>query len=146
MDSPSSLTISAAMPGSGSVQEPGLVAVTPGIGVSTLAPVSVCHQVSTIGQRSLPITVWYHIHAVIGKERCPIVDPWWQTETGANVLTPIPGVTATKPGSCTLPLPGMDVDIVNEEGESITTANTGGYLVIRKPWPSMLRTIWGADE
>jgi acetyl-CoA synthetase len=99
----------------------------------------------TVGEPINP-EAWMWYHTVIGKERCPIVDTWWQTETGANVLTPIPGVTATKPGSCTFPLPGMDVDIVNEEGESITEANTGGYLVIKKPWPSMARTIWGDDQ
>jgi acetyl-CoA synthetase len=99
----------------------------------------------TVGEPINP-EAWMWYHTVIGKERCPIVDTWWQTETGANVLTPIPGVTATKPGSCTLPLPGMDVDIVNEDGDSITEANTGGYLVIKKPWPSMLRTIWGDDK
>ncbi len=99
----------------------------------------------TVGEPINP-EAWMWYHTVIGKERCPIVDTWWQTETGANVLTPVPGVTATKPGSCTLPLPGMDVDIVNEEGESITKANTGGYLVIKKPWPSMVRTVWGDDQ
>jgi acetyl-CoA synthetase len=99
----------------------------------------------TVGEPINP-EAWMWYHTVIGKERCPIVDTWWQTETGANVLTPIPGVTATKPGSCTLPLPGMDVDVVNEEGESITEANKGGYLVIKKPWPSMLTTIWGDDQ
>ncbi len=99
----------------------------------------------TVGEPINP-EAWMWYHTVIGKERCPIVDTWWQTETGANVLTPIPGVTATKPGSCTFALPGMAVDIVNEEGESITKANTGGYLVITKPWPSMVRTIWGDDQ
>ena len=99
----------------------------------------------TVGEPINP-EAWMWYHTVIGKERCPIVDTWWQTETGANVLTPIPGVTATKPGSCTLALPGMAVDVVNEEGDSITESNKGGYLVIKKPWPSMLRTIWGDDQ
>jgi len=99
----------------------------------------------TVGEPINP-EAWMWYHTVIGKERCPIVDTWWQTETGANVLTPIPGVTATKPGSCTFALPGMDVDVVNENGDSITEANKGGYLVIKKPWPSMLRTIWGDDQ
>jgi acetyl-CoA synthetase len=85
---------------------------------------------------------WMWYHRVIGKERCPIVDTWWQTETGAILIAPLPGVTATKPGSCTQPLPGIDADIVNERGESVKRADAGGYLVIRKPWPSMLRTIW----
>ncbi len=99
----------------------------------------------TVGEPINP-EAWMWYHTVIGKEKCPIVDTWWQTETGSNVLSPIPGVTVTKPGSCTLPLPGMIVDVVNEEGESITEANKGGYLVIKKPWPSMLRTIWGDDQ
>ncbi|MBE9568171.1 MAG: acetate--CoA ligase [Proteobacteria bacterium] len=99
----------------------------------------------TVGEPINP-EAWMWYHTVIGKERCPIVDTWWQTETGAHVLSPVPGVTVTKPGSCTFALPGMDVDIVNEEGESITEANTGGYLVIRKPWPSMVRTVWGDDQ
>lgn len=99
----------------------------------------------TVGEPINP-DVWRWYHDEFGHGQCPIVDTWWQTETGANVLTPIPGVTTTKPGSCTLPLPGMDVDVVNEEGESITEANKGGYLVIKKPWPSMLSTIWGDDQ
>jgi acetyl-CoA synthetase len=85
---------------------------------------------------------WMWYHRVIGKERCPIVDTWWQTETGAILIAPLPGVTATKPGSCTQPLPGIDADIVNDHGESVKRPDAGGYLVIRKPWPSMLRTIW----
>jgi len=88
--------------------------------------------------------IWYH--RVIGGGRCPIVDTWWQTETGAILIAPIPGVTATKPGSCTLPLPGIDADIVDEQGDSVARPDTGGYLVIRKPWPSMLRTIWGDND
>lgn len=99
----------------------------------------------TVGEPINP-EAWMWYHKVIGKERCPIVDTWWQTETGANVIAPIPGVVDTKPGSCTLPLPGMDVAIVDESGKEVETADTGGYLVIRKPWPSMLRTIWGDDK
>lgn len=99
----------------------------------------------TVGEPINP-EAWMWYHKIIGKEACPIVDTWWQTETGANVLTPIPGVTVTKPGSCAFALPGMAVDVVNEEGQSITEANKGGYLVITKPWPSMVRTIWGDDE
>lgn len=99
----------------------------------------------TVGEPINP-EAWMWYHRVIGKERCPIVDTWWQTETGANMIAPIPGVTATKPGSCTRALPGIDADVVNEDGESITEANKGGYLVIRKPFPSMLRTIWGDDQ
>ncbi len=89
---------------------------------------------------------WMWYHRVIGQERCPIVDTWWQTETGAILISPIPGVTATKPGSCTRPLPGIFADIVDDEGRSVTTPGAGGYLVIRKPWPSMLRTIWEDNE
>jgi acetyl-CoA synthetase len=80
---------------------------------------------------------------VIGRGRCPIVDTWWQTETGSIMISPLPGVTATKPGSCTRPLPGIDADIVDNRGRAVTRPDAGGYLVIRKPWPSMLRTIWG---
>ena len=85
---------------------------------------------------------WMWYHRVIGRERCPIVDTWWQTETGAILIAPLPGVTATKPGSCTQPLPGIDADIVNDHGDSVKRPDAGGYLVVRRPWPSMLRTIW----
>ena len=88
--------------------------------------------------------IWYH--TVIGAERCPIVDTWWQTETGAFMIAPIPGVTETKPGSCTQALPGIEADIVNEDGEPVTQPDAGGYLVIRRPWPAMLRTIWGDNQ
>jgi acetyl-CoA synthetase len=88
--------------------------------------------------------IWYH--RVIGNGRCPIVDTWWQTETGAILISPLPGVTATKPGSCTQPLPGIDADIVDDHGTSVKRPDAGGYLVIRKPWPSMLRTIWRNNE
>ncbi len=88
--------------------------------------------------------IWYH--TVIGKERCPIVDTWWQTETGAFMIAPIPGVTETKPGSCTHALPGIEADIVNEDGEPVSQPDAGGYLVIRRPWPAMLRTIWGDNK
>ncbi len=89
---------------------------------------------------------WMWYHRVIGGERCPIVDTWWQTETGAIMIAPIPGVTTTKPGSCTQPLPGIDVQIVDDHGHLVTRNDAGGYLVIAKPWPSMLRTIWGDNE
>ena len=88
--------------------------------------------------------MWYH--RVIGRERCPIVDTWWQTETGAIMISPVPGVTATKPGSCTKPLPGIFADIVDDRGASVTTPNAGGYLVVRKPWPSLARTLWRDNE
>jgi len=89
---------------------------------------------------------WMWYHRVIGKERCPIVDTWWQTETGGILIAPLPGVTATKPGSCTRALPGICADIVDDQGNSVTSADAGGYLVISKPWPAMLRTIWGDNE
>jgi acetyl-CoA synthetase len=88
--------------------------------------------------------IWYQ--RVIGGGRCPIVDTWWQTETGAIMISPLPGVTATKPGSCTKPLPGIDAEIVDNRGRPVSRPDAGGYLVIRKPWPSMLRTIWGDNE
>ena len=109
------------IPGRGSVAVPGTVGVAPGRGEIIIPPVSVCHQVSTIGQRPLPITLWYQIHAsgLIG--------------------------SPTVPGTATLPLPGIFIDVVDREGHSVGV-NEGGYLVIRKPWPGMLRTIWGDDE
>ncbi|HVJ66330.1 MAG TPA: acetate--CoA ligase [Caulifigura sp.] len=88
---------------------------------------------------------WMWYHRVIGKERCPIVDTWWQTETGAIMISPLPGITATKPGSCTRPIPGVVCDIVNKAGESLP-ANQGGLLVMKQPWPSMLRTLYGDHE
>jgi acetyl-CoA synthetase len=86
---------------------------------------------------------WMWYHRVIGAGRCPIVDTWWQTETGSILISPLPGATPTKPGSCTRPLPGIDADIVDNRGESVSRPDAGGYLVIRRPWPAMLRTIWG---
>jgi len=88
--------------------------------------------------------IWYQ--RVIGNGRCPIVDTWWQTETGAILISPLPGVTATTPGSCTQPLPGIDADIVDDRGNPVKRPDAGGYLVIRKPWPSMLRTIWRNND
>ncbi len=95
----------------------------------------------TVGEPINP-EAWMWYHRVIGAGRCPIVDTWWQTETGAILISPIPGVTATKPGSCTRPLPGIDADIVDDHGDTVKGVEAGGYLVIRKPWPAMLRTIW----
>ncbi len=95
----------------------------------------------TVGEPINP-EAWMWYHRVIGQGRCPIVDTWWQTETGAILIAPLPGVTATKPGSCTQPLPGIDADIVDDRGNSVQRPDAGGYLVIRKPWPAMLRTIW----
>ena len=88
--------------------------------------------------------MWYHEN--VGRGRCPIVDTWWQTETGAIMISPLPGVTATKPGSCTQPLPGIDATIVDARGDEVQGEEAGGYLVIRKPWPAMLRTIWGDND
>ena len=88
---------------------------------------------------------WMWYHRVIGQERCPIVDTWWQTETGSIMISPLPGVTATKPGSCARPLPGVVPDIVTREGQSLGP-NEGGLLVMRQPWPSMLRTLYGDHE
>ncbi len=99
----------------------------------------------TVGEPINP-EAWIWYHEVIGKTKCPIVDTWWQTETGANMIAPLPGVVATKPGSCTLPLPGIDADVVDESGNSITEKNKGGFLVIKKPFPSQLRTVWGDEQ
>ena len=89
---------------------------------------------------------WMWYHRVIGGGRCPIVDTWWQTETGAILISPIPGVTTTKPGSCTRPLPGIFIEILDEQGQPVSRPDTGGYLVIQKPWPSLARTIWGDNQ
>jgi acetyl-CoA synthetase len=88
---------------------------------------------------------WMWYHEIIGGGRCPIVDTWWQTETGSIMISPLPGVTPTKPGSATFPFFGVDVAIVNEKGEELPNGQ-GGFLVIKQPWPSMLRTLYGADE
>ncbi|RYP87316.1 acetate--CoA ligase [Nocardioides guangzhouensis] len=87
--------------------------------------------------------VWYR--QVIGGDRTPVVDTWWQTETGMIMISPLPGVTAGKPGSAMIPIPGISADVVTEEGESVPNGS-GGYLVLTAPWPSMLRTIWGDDD
>ena len=86
---------------------------------------------------------WYHKH--VGGGRCPIVDTFWQTETGGHMITPLPGATPLVPGSCTLPFPGIDVAVVDETGNDVPNGQ-GGILVVRKPWPSMIRTIWGDPE
>jgi len=88
---------------------------------------------------------WMWYHETVGGGRCPIMDTWWQTETGGHMITPLPGVTPLKPGSCTLPLPGIIVDIVDETGHSVGRGK-GGILVIKRPWPSMIRTIWGDPD
>jgi acetyl-CoA synthetase len=99
----------------------------------------------TVGEPINP-EAWIWYHEVIGGSRCPIVDTWWQTETGAIMISPLPGATPTKPGSCTKPIPGIDIGIVDEAGDLIEEPNQGGYLVVKKPWPSMLRTIWGDND
>ncbi|HEY3111076.1 MAG TPA: acetate--CoA ligase, partial [Chloroflexota bacterium] len=98
----------------------------------------------TVGEPINPEAwMWYHEH--IGGGRCPIVDTWWQTETGMILITPLPGVTTTKPGSATFPFPGIEPDVVDEHGNSVPLGS-GGYLVLRRPWPAMARTLWGDDE
>ena len=87
--------------------------------------------------------MWYRKH--VGGDSCPIVDTWWQTETGAIMISPLPGVTATKPGSAQRPLPGIAADVIDDLGQSVPDGG-GGYLVLSEPWPSMLRTIWGDDQ
>ncbi|MDF5754863.1 acetate--CoA ligase [Spongiactinospora sp. TRM90649] len=87
--------------------------------------------------------VWYREH--IGGNRCPVVDTWWQTETGAIMISPLPGVTAAKPGAAMRPLPGISADVVDDQGNSVPNGG-GGFLVVREPWPAMLRTIWGDDQ
>ncbi|MSU46652.1 MAG: acetate--CoA ligase [Lacunisphaera sp.] len=98
----------------------------------------------TVGEPINP-EAWMWYHRMIGKKRCPIVDTWWQTETGCIMITPLPGITPTKPGSATLPFFGIVPKIVDEKGNEVPR-NSGGKLAILKPWPSMLRTLWGDDE
>jgi len=98
----------------------------------------------TVGEPINP-EAWMWYHEIIGKRRCPIIDTWWQTETGSMMISPLPGATPTVPGTATRPLPGISVDIVTKKGKPVGT-NEGGYLVVKKPWPSMLRTLWGDDE
>lgn len=108
------------------------------------------HDLSTLrllGSVGEPINpeawMWYHTH--IGHENCPIVDTWWQTETGGIMISPVPGLTVTKPGSATFALPGIEADVVDEQGKSVPLGHAG-YLVIKKPWPSMLRTLYNDDQ
>jgi acetyl-CoA synthetase len=98
----------------------------------------------TVGEPINPEAwMWYYAH--IGGERCPIVDTWWQTETGMILISPLPGVTKLKPGSATRPFPGIEADVVNEQGESVPP-NTGGSLVLRRPWPAQFRTIYNDPD
>jgi acetyl-CoA synthetase len=101
-------------------------------------------QLRLLGTVGEPINpeAWIWYHKFIGAERCPIVDTWWQTETGAIMITPLPGVTETRPGSATLPFPGIEATILNEAGQEVNA----GYLAITRPWPAMLRTIYGDDQ
>ncbi|NCS65818.1 MAG: acetate--CoA ligase [Hydrogenophilales bacterium CG03_land_8_20_14_0_80_62_28] len=98
----------------------------------------------TVGEPINP-EAWMWYHEQIGGGRCPIVDTWWQTETGGHMITPLPGATPTVPGSCTLPLPGIMAGVVDETGHDVEWGK-GGLLVIKRPWPSMIRTIWGDPE
>jgi acetyl-CoA synthetase len=98
----------------------------------------------TVGEGINP-EAWIWYHEVIGGKRCPIVDTWWQTETGGIMMSPLPGCTPTKPGSCTLPLPGVCPEIVDAEGRPVERGQ-GGWLVMTRPWPGMLRGIWGDEE
>ena len=99
--------------------------------------------IGTVGEPINPEAwIWYHQH--IGRQRCPIVDTWWQTETGMILITPLPGITSTKPGSATRPFPGISAEVVNELGEAVKVG--GGYLVLTRPWPAMLRTIYGDPD
>ena len=98
----------------------------------------------TVGEPINP-EAWMWYYSSVGKELCPIVDTFWQTETGGHVITPLPGVTPLVPGSCTLPFPGIDIDVVDEMGKTVERGS-GGLLVIKKPWPSMIRNIWGDPE
>ena len=98
----------------------------------------------TVGEPINP-EAWIWYHEVIGGKRCPIVDTWWQTETGGIMISPLPGAIATKPGSATLPFFGVLAEVVDEQGKAVPR-NTGGKLVIRKPWPSMLRGLWGDPQ
>jgi acetyl-CoA synthetase len=98
----------------------------------------------TVGEPINP-EAWMWYYETIGGGRCPVVDTWWQTETGGHMITPLPGVTPLVPGSCTLPFPGIMAEVVDEAGHDVEWGK-GGFLVIKKPWPSMIRTIWGDPE
>jgi acetyl-CoA synthetase len=94
----------------------------------------------TVGEPINP-EAWMWYHTVIGRERCPIVDTWWQTETGMIMITPLPGLTTTRPGSATFPFPGVGADVVDDQGRSVPLGG-GGYLTLTTPWPAMLRTLY----
>ena len=100
--------------------------------------------IGTVGEPINP-EAWIWYHETIGHRRCPIVDTWWQTETGSIMISPLPGITATKPGSATKPLPGIVAEVVDIDGKPVGPGG-GGYLVLSKPWPSMLRTVYGDPD
>jgi acetyl-CoA synthetase len=106
--------------------------------------ISSLRLLGTVGEPINP-EAWLWYWKVIGQERCPIVDTWWQTETGGIMITPLPGVVATKPGSATIPFPGIEPAILDEQGRPVERGQ-GGYLVIKRPWPGMFRTLFGDDE
>lgn len=108
------------------------------------ADLSSLRLLGTVGEPINP-EAWMWYRKVVGGDRCPIVDTYWQTETGAIMISPLPGAVPAKPGSATKPLPGYDVDVVNKQGKPVPVGS-GGYLVVRKPWPSMARTIYGDPE
>ncbi|MFH1104794.1 MAG: acetate--CoA ligase, partial [Actinomycetota bacterium] len=105
---------------------------------------STLRLLGTVGEPINP-EAWMWYHKVIGAEHCPIVDTWWQTETGGILITPLPGIVATKPGSATFPFPGVGADVYNESGDKVPLGG-GGYLVLTRPWPGMLRTIYGDPD
>jgi len=100
--------------------------------------------IGTVGEPINP-EAWIWYHETIGRERCPIVDTWWQTETGGIMISPLPGITATKPGSATRPLPGIAAEVVDADGKPVGPGG-GGYLILTKPWPAMLRTVYGDPD
>ena len=108
------------------------------------ADLSKLRLLGTVGEPINP-KAWLWYHKVVGGERCPIVDTWWQTETGAIMITPLPGIVSTKPGSATRPFPGVAAEVVDErEGKPIDSGQ--GLLVLKRPWPSMLRTLYKEDD
>src|ERR1700677_3285658 len=100
--------------------------------------------IGTVGEPINP-EAWMWYHENVGGGRCPIVDTWWQTETGGHMITPLPGATPLVPGSCTLPLPGIMAAVVDETGQDVPNGQ-GGILVIKRPWPAMLRNVWGDPD
>ena len=116
-------------------------------GATNMPTSTICRRLRLLGTVGEPINpeAWMWYHKVIGREQCPIVDTWWQTETGAIMITPLPGVTPTKPGTATLPFFGVDAAIVDRDGKEMA-ANDGGLLVVRRPWPSMLRGIFNDPD